>query len=55
MKRKNILITEPQQQALERLARETGMTVSEHIRLAVDEYLERKGNVDRTPPPHSGS
>lgn len=53
MIRTQILITEPQKRALEALAQETKLTISEHVRRAIDEYLERKAsNVARTPPPH---
>lgn len=46
LRRTQILVTEQQYQALQRLADDTGLTVSEHIRRAVDEYLERKQTDD---------
>jgi hypothetical protein len=45
MRRTQILVTQQQYQALQRIAGETGLAVSEHIRRAVDEYLEGR-------PPH---
>lgn len=41
MKRKNIYITDQQSENLERLHKETGTKVSESIRRAIDEYLEK--------------
>lgn len=37
--RTHVILTKPQDRELRRLARETGMTTSEHIRRAIDFYL----------------
>jgi len=39
MKKKNFYITDKQIKGLERRAEETGLTVSEHLRRALDDYL----------------
>lgn len=41
MKRRNLFFPEVQWLSLLRLAKKTGITVSEHIRRAVDDYLGR--------------
>ena len=48
MVRYNFLITEKQLEALRNLA-QNGLSVSEHIRRAIDEYLERSQNVAKSP------
>jgi hypothetical protein len=42
MKRTNIYLTERQLAALRAKAGESGLSVAEHVRRAVDEYLARK-------------
>jgi predicted DNA-binding protein len=42
MKRINTHLTKQQIEALKKLADKTGLTVAEHIRRAIDEYLEKK-------------
>ena len=37
--RRHIKLSKPQDEKLERLAKDTGMTVSEHIRRAIDAYF----------------
>lgn len=37
--RTHVIVTKPQDRELRKLARETGMTASEHIRRAIDFYL----------------
>lgn len=41
MKRTAIFFTEPQVKRLKKLQRETGKTMSEHIRRALDDYFEK--------------
>jgi predicted DNA-binding protein len=41
MIRVNIHLTEKQRETLRNLARATGLSVAEHIRRAIDEYLRR--------------
>lgn len=42
MKRTNIHLPEQQLELLKEISEETGLTVAEHIRRAVDEYLEKR-------------
>ena len=51
MIRTNIHLTEKQLEALRKLSEDTGLTVAEHIRRTIDEYLERKrkANEDEHP------
>ncbi len=42
-KRVNFYLTEIQQKELRKLAKRSGLTFSEHLRRAVDEYLSRQG------------
>ena len=44
MIRTNIHLTEKQLEALRKLSEDTGLTVAEHIRRAIDEYLETKSD-----------
>lgn len=37
--RTHVILTKPQSRALHELSRESGMTVAEHIRRAIDDYL----------------
>lgn len=39
--RKHVILSKPQNDAMNRLSTKTGLTVSEHIRRAVDLYLAR--------------
>ncbi|WP_084150459.1 ribbon-helix-helix domain-containing protein [Azohydromonas australica] len=41
MKRTNIHLSEQSREALQALSERTGITVSEHVRRAIDEYLKR--------------
>lgn len=41
MKRTHLFLPEPIVAALKSLAEKTGLSVSEHIRRAIDEYLKR--------------
>ncbi len=41
MKRSNFFLPEPAVAALKALSEKTGLSVSEHIRRAIDEYLKR--------------
>jgi predicted DNA-binding protein len=41
MKRRNFYLTKQQIEALRALAEQTGLKVSEHIRRAIDSYLDR--------------
>lgn len=41
MKRKDIYLTQQQIKALARLSKKNGLSVSEIIRRAIDEYLEK--------------
>jgi predicted DNA-binding protein len=42
MKRKNFFLTENQIEKLKELADRTGLKASEHIRRAIDSYLEQQ-------------
>lgn len=42
MIRLNAYLTAQQDKALKRLAKKTGLTYSEHLRRAIDEYLEKR-------------
>lgn len=46
MKRRNFFLTKNQILALQELASKTGLKVSEHIRRAIDAYLEREEKKD---------
>jgi hypothetical protein len=37
--RTHVILTKPQSRALQELSRASGMTVAEHIRRAIDDYL----------------
>jgi len=39
--KRNVYLTEPQDKALRKIAEKSGLTVSEHLRRIVDEYLAR--------------
>lgn len=41
MKKRNVYLTEKQEAALCKLADKSGLTVSEHLRRIVDEYLAK--------------
>jgi len=43
MKRVNYHLTQKQIESLKKLSKETGLSVAELIRRAIDEYLEKKG------------
>lgn len=42
MKRTNIYLTDPQHKQLQVLSRKTGTRVSELVRRAIDEYLQKQ-------------
>jgi len=42
MKKMNLYLAEPQIKALQALSKKTGISVSEHIRRAISDYLNRK-------------
>jgi predicted DNA-binding protein len=42
MRRHNIHLSDQERERLQRLAKATGLTVAEHIRRAVDRYLEQE-------------
>lgn len=44
MKRKNVHLSERQLERLTKLAKNTDIKMSEHIRRAIDEYLEKDTN-----------
>ena len=48
MKRIQVYYTDQQLEALERLAKETGLTVSEILRRALDAYLARQRKPDES-------
>ncbi len=50
MKRVNYHLTEKQIESLKQLADTTGMTVAEHIRRAVDDYLDKHARPTEVPP-----
>lgn len=39
--RTHVILSDPQREQLERLAKKTGLTVSEHLRRAADFYLTK--------------
>lgn len=47
MKRKQHHLTDQQIQRLDQLAQNTGLSAAEHVRRAIDEYLERMKRHDR--------
>jgi len=49
MIRINVYVTEKELAALRKLADDTGLPFSEHIRRAIDEYLERKHGTKTNP------
>lgn len=42
MERYNLYLSEPQLESLKKLSKETGLSVSEHVRRAIDGYLAEK-------------
>jgi hypothetical protein len=42
MIRKNFHLTTEQNESLEQIAKQDGITVAEHIRMAISDYIEKK-------------
>lgn len=45
--RRHVIVAVPQDERLEKLAKKTGMTVSEHIRRAIDSYFRLLDAADK--------